>query len=134
MTDAPEPPAARRILPTERQSITHKFQVGAMTGYLTVGLYPDDHMPAEIFLTMGKEGGVVSGLLDAFATAFSFGLQYGVPLQHLVGHFTGMSFEPRGHTGNPDIPYAQSIPDYVARWLALRFLPAADEGPAPEAR
>lgn len=122
MADDEAPPAPqRRLLPDDRPSITHKFVIGGMTGYLTVGLYPDDRAPAEIFLTMGKEGGVVSGLLDAFATAFSFGLQYGVPLEHLIDHFTGMRFEPSGHTGNPAIPYAQSIPDYVARWLRLRF-------------
>src|SRR2546426_4956328 len=31
-------------------------------------------------------------------------------------------FEPSGWTGNPKIPYAKSIPDYIFRWLALRFI------------
>ena len=36
--------------------------------------------------------------------------------------FAYMRFEPRGATDNPEIPQAHSIPDYVARWLASRFL------------
>jgi ribonucleoside-diphosphate reductase alpha chain len=33
-----------------------------------------------------------------------------------------MRFEPYGATSNPEIPQARSIPDYIARWLALHFL------------
>ena len=33
-----------------------------------------------------------------------------------------MRFEPMGETGNPQIPQAQSIIDYVARYLELRFV------------
>jgi len=87
-----------------------------------VGLFPDGK-PAEIFLVMGKEGGVVRGLLDGFATAVSLALQFGVPLEDLVARFTHMSFEPAGFTQNPDVPHAKSILDYVFRWMALKFIP-----------
>ena len=33
-----------------------------------------------------------------------------------------MRFEPSGWTGNPQIPYAKSIMDYIFRWLGARFL------------
>jgi ribonucleoside-diphosphate reductase alpha chain len=33
-----------------------------------------------------------------------------------------MRFEPEGITGNPEIPFAKSMPDYIMRWLASRFL------------
>ena len=115
----------RRALADERDSLTHKFKVGGHTGYLTVGLFPDG-TPAELFLVVGKEGGVVRGLLDGFATSVSLALQYGVPLRELVDRFTGMSFEPAGWTPNTDVPYAKSILDYVFRYLALKFL-ADDE-------
>src|SRR5581483_8623300 len=29
---------------------------------------------------------------------------------------------PEGITGNPEIPFAKSMPDYIMRWLASRFL------------
>ena len=112
----------RRRLPDERKSITHKFAVGNHEGYITVGLY-DDGTPGELFVTMSKEGSVISGLMDAFATSVSIGLQYGVPLEVLVNKFVHMRFEPSGYTNNPHIRIAKSIIDYIFRWLAIKFLP-----------
>jgi ribonucleoside-diphosphate reductase alpha chain len=108
-------------LPDERQALTHKFSVGGHEGYLTVGLYPDG-TPGEIFIVMSKEGSVVSGLMDSFATSISLALQYGVPLRTLVEKFMHTRFEPAGFTGNPDIPMAKSIMDYLFRYMALKFL------------
>ena len=111
----------RRKLPDERRALTHKFSVGEHEGYITVGLY-DNGMPGEIFLTVAKEGSTISGLMDAFATAVSIALQYGVPLSTLVDKFSHSRFEPSGFTQNPEIPMAKSIMDYIFRWLASRFL------------
>jgi ribonucleoside-diphosphate reductase alpha chain len=111
----------RRKLPDERRSITHKFSIGGHEGYITVGMY-DDGAPGEIFITMAKEGSTISGLMDAFATAVSFNLQYGVPIKFLVDKFAHVRFEPSGWTGNQQIPYAKSIMDYIFRWLGAKFL------------
>ncbi len=62
--------------------------------------------------------------MNSFATAISIALQYGVPLETLVHKFSYMRFEPEGITGNPEIPFAKSMPDYIMRWLASRFLDA----------
>jgi len=113
----------RRKLPDERRSITHKFSIGGHEGYITVGMY-DEGAPGEIFITMAKEGSTISGLMDAFATAVSFNLQYGVPLKFLVDKFAHVRFEPSGWTGNQQIPYAKSIMDYIFRWLGAKFLSA----------
>jgi len=78
--------------------------------------------PGEIFITMAKEGSTISGLMDAFATAVSFNLQYGVPFKFLVDKFAHVRFEPSGWTGNPQIPYAKSIMDYIFRWMGAKFL------------
>ena len=69
----------RERLPDTRRSLTHKFSVANHEGYITVGLY-DDGRPGEVFITMAKEGSTVGGLMDAFGTAISMSLQYGVPL------------------------------------------------------
>ncbi|MBM3286721.1 MAG: vitamin B12-dependent ribonucleotide reductase [Candidatus Eisenbacteria bacterium] len=121
---APRPAArpTRHRLPDERASITHKFSIGGHEGYVTVGLY-EDGKPGEIFIVMAKEGSVVSGLVDCFATAVSIALQYGVPLKVLVDKFIHSRFEPSGFTNHPEIRYAKSITDYIFRWLAHRFLP-----------
>jgi ribonucleoside-diphosphate reductase alpha chain len=113
---------ARRRLPEERKAITHKFSIGGHEGYLTVGMY-EDGTPGELFCVMAKEGSVVSGLMDSYATAISLSLQYGVPLQVLVDKFSHVRFEPSGFTGNPQLPIAKSIVDYVFRWMAAKFLP-----------
>ena len=118
---------SRRELPAERPAITHKFAVGGHEGYLTVGLYPEDGMPGELFVTMSKEGSTIRGLMDTIATSISLALQYGVPLQVLVDRFSHMRFEPSGFTGNKDIPIAKSIVDYIFRWLGARYLSTTDE-------
>ncbi len=111
----------RRKLPDERASITHKFSIGGHEGYLTVGMF-EDGQPGEIFIAMAKEGSTISGLMDSFATAISYCLQYGVPLKFLVEKFAHVRFEPSGWTGNPHVPYAKSIMDYIFRWLGAKFL------------
>jgi ribonucleoside-diphosphate reductase alpha chain len=83
----------------------------------------EDGTVGEIFLTdIGKEGSTLRGMMNSFATAISIALQYGVPLETLVRKFSYMRFEPEGVTGNPEIPFAKSMPDYIMRWLASRFL------------
>ncbi|MDX6588981.1 MAG: ribonucleoside-diphosphate reductase alpha chain, partial [Solirubrobacterales bacterium] len=120
--EAAEPKPVRRKMPRERESITHKFSIAGHEGYITAGKYDDDTV-GEIFLTdIGKEGSTMRGLMNAFATAISLGLQYGVPLEVFVRKFSYMRFEPEGMTGNPEIPFAKSLPDYIMRWLASRFI------------
>jgi ribonucleoside-diphosphate reductase alpha chain len=115
------PQPVRRKLPDERSAVTHKFSIAGHEGYLTVGLYDDQH-PGEIFLRMAKEGSTVSGLMDTIATMTSIALQYGVPLKALVDKFSHTRFEPAGFTNNREIPIAKSVMDYVFRFLGNRFL------------
>ena len=116
----PQPP--RHRLPRERESLTHKFSVAGHEGYITAGKYEDGSL-GEIFLTdIGKDGSTLRGMMNAFATAISIGLQYGVPLETFVRKFSYMRFDPEGMTTNPEIPFAKSLPDYIMRWLASRFL------------
>src|SRR5687767_3372024 len=114
----------RNRMPRERQSITHKFSIAGHEGYITAGMYEDGTV-GEIFLTdIGKEGSTLRGMMNAFATSISIALQYGVPLETLVRKFSYMRFDPEGMTTNPEIPFAKSMPDYIMRWLASRFLDA----------
>ena len=105
----------------DRNGIIHEFKMNGYKGFLTVGLY-DDGSPAEIFVDISKEGSTVSGLMDTIAILTSFCLQYGVPLQKLVEKFQFMAFEPSGFTGFDKIAFAKSLPDYIFRWLGLKFL------------
>ncbi|MBI2723589.1 MAG: vitamin B12-dependent ribonucleotide reductase [Chloroflexi bacterium] len=122
-SEAPKP--VRRKMADTRSSLTHKFSIEGHDGYITVGLY-EDGTPGEIFLSMAKQGSTVSGLMEAFGRAISYTLQYGVPVQDLVRNFAHMRFEPMGRTENRNIPVAQSIIDYVFRWLASQFMSAEE--------
>jgi ribonucleoside-diphosphate reductase alpha chain len=115
------PGTRRRKLPSERDSVTHKFSIGGHEGYITVGKYKDG-TPGEIFIKMAKEGSTLSGIMDAFALSVSISLQYGVPMRALVDKFIHSRFEPSGYTGNPEIRYAKSIVDYIGRWLGAKFI------------
>jgi ribonucleoside-diphosphate reductase alpha chain len=64
--------------------------------------------------------------MDAFATAVSLALQYGVPLQALVDKLSHTRFDPQGFTKNPEVPIAKSLMDYIFRWMASRFMPQED--------
>jgi ribonucleoside-diphosphate reductase alpha chain len=119
--DLLSPPKPRRVrLPDERTAITHKFSISGHEGYITVGLYPNGK-PGEMFISMAKEGSVVSGLMDSFATSVSIMLQYGVPLKVLINKFSHARFEPSGFTSNKEIPIAKSVMDYIFRWMDLKF-------------
>src|SRR6476661_7162475 len=109
----------------------HIKMIGAVQrfilGAVSAGMYEDGTV-GEIFLTdIGKEGSTLRGMMNSFATAISISLQYGVPLETLVQKFAYMRFEPEGITQNPEIPFAKSMPDYIMRWLASRFLDDLDE-------
>jgi ribonucleoside-diphosphate reductase alpha chain len=111
----------RQKLPRTRSSRTFEFRVADCKGFATIGEY-EDGRPGEIFLTVSKQGSTLSGIMDAFAKAISYGLQYGVPLRAFVEAFTNMRFEPAGMTDDPDIRFASSIMDYLFRRLALEYL------------
>jgi ribonucleoside-diphosphate reductase alpha chain len=120
----------RRHLPSTRRSLTHKFSVGGHEGYVTVGLY-DDGKPGELFITMAKEGSTIGGLMDVIGTQTSMGLQYGVPIDVFVKKFSHTRFEPSGWTGNPDIPNAKSVVDYIFRFLGMEFIPGYRDENSP---
>jgi ribonucleoside-diphosphate reductase alpha chain len=111
----------RRKLPDTRTATTHHFRIADYDGYITAGMY-EDGSPGEVFMKMAKQGSTVSGLMDSLAICMSLALQYGVPLQTIADKLSHMRFDPSGFTGNPEIPMAKSIVDYVVRWLASQFL------------
>ena len=110
----------REVMPITRDSVTHKFSINGHEAYLTIGLF-EDGRPGEIFMKISKEGSTLSGLIQGFCRSFSIALQLGLTVEDAVGRFKGMRFDPAGQTSNPDIPFASSILDYVARYLEYQF-------------
>lgn len=118
-TTSPSQPTRQR-LPQTRQSVTHRFDIDQLKGYITVGLYPDGR-PGEVFIKIAKHGSTMSGLVDTIAVLTSLALQYGVTVESLARKFEFTRFEPSGWTQHPDLRQAKSLVDYVFRWLGLEF-------------
>jgi len=114
----------RRRLPDERDAKTAKVSIGGTEVYITPGFFGDGSL-GEIFVRVSKQGSTLNGIMDAWATAFSIGLQHGVPLETFIEKFSDQEFEPKGWTSHPIIRRARSIPDFLAQWLALNFAPNA---------
>jgi ribonucleoside-diphosphate reductase alpha chain len=112
----------QRNMPKDHPAYQHEFRIKGFKGFLTMGLYPEDADLGEIFVNFAKQGSTLQGMAMAWAIAISMGLQRGVPLEDYVRMFAHMSFEPAGFTDNEQIPFATSIPDYVVRYLASKYL------------
>jgi hypothetical protein len=87
----------------------------------------DDGTLAEIAVRWGKHGSTAAGLADAYASAVTAGLEHGVPLADLLRSGLGLRFPPGEATDDPEIPRARSAVDYVARRLAIDWLPFAEQ-------
>ncbi|WP_019814202.1 TSCPD domain-containing protein [Saccharomonospora saliphila] len=71
-----------------------------------------------------KHGTFSNGLTAALAELLSTALAHGMTVNEFVHRFLHTRFEPFGITsGDPDIDWASSPMDYLARRLAIDFLP-----------
>jgi ribonucleoside-diphosphate reductase alpha chain len=112
----------RLSLPDDIETLRHGFRIGAHKGYFHLGLDPVKNTPIELFIRMARFGSTVGGLLDCYATLFSKALQYGIPMEDLISHMEGSKFPPSGFTQNENIRSADSIMDYIAKFIRLNFL------------
>jgi len=77
---------------------------------------PDGALAA-VTVGWGKHGSLTAGLMDAFSTAVTAGLEHGVPPADLLRPARGMRFPPAGNTSDPEIPCADSVADYLSQRL-----------------
>jgi len=119
-------PRARDSLPTHTRGYTQKTSVGGHRLYVQTSEYADGRL-GELAITLHKEAPSFRGLMDAFAASVSTGLQHGVPLAEYVEAFVGTRFGPAGVVdGDPAVPTASSLIDYVFRNLAAHYLKGHD--------
>lgn len=114
--------AHRERLPKRRQGVRHAVEVAGAEMFVTVNRF-EDGRPGEVFAKWGKEGSTSGGLMDGFSIMLSLALQYGAPIAVIVEKLKDMRFEPMGMTDDEDITEASSVMDWLARRLALDFLP-----------
>lgn len=109
-------------MPRRRAGHTISVTIGDERFYLTANGREDGSL-GEVFIQWGKQGTTGAGLMDIYAVALSVGLQHSVPLVELVRQGLDLHFVPDGRTNDPEIPRVRSIADYVARRLAIDWLP-----------
>jgi ribonucleoside-diphosphate reductase alpha chain len=116
---------ASGVLPRRRSGHTTAVTIGAERFYL-IANQRDDGGLGEVFIHWGKYGSSSAGLVSTYAIALSIGLRHRVPLAELIRPGLGQVFMPHGRTDDPDIPRVWSAVDYIARRLALDWLPYPD--------
>jgi ribonucleoside-diphosphate reductase alpha chain len=112
----------RRQLPRRRSGHTVTVTIGTEPFCLTANQREDGSL-GEVFIHWGKHGSSAAGLVSAYAAGLSLGLQHRVPLADLIRPGLGQYFVPNGHTDDPEIPRVRSAVDYIARRLAIDWLP-----------
>ena len=115
----------QRQMPRRRGGHTTAVTIGAERFYLTAN-QRDDGSLGEIFIHWGKHGTSSAGLVSTYAIALSLGLAHRVPLAELIRPGLGQYFAPHGGTDDPEIPRVCSAVDYIARRLAIDWLPYPD--------
>ena len=115
----------RRHMPRRRSGHTVTVTIGTECLCLTAN-QRDDGSLGEVFIHWGKHGSSTAGLVSAYAAGLSLGLQHRVPLADLIRPGLGQYFVPNGHTDDPEIPRVRSAVDYIARRLAIDWLPYPD--------
>jgi ribonucleoside-diphosphate reductase alpha chain len=120
LAQAPIERGIRNVMPKDVTGSRHKFDIAGHKGYITMNNYPDGTL-GEVFMKLGRSGSTMSGLLNSFTQLLSISLQYGVPVEKIVGSFAHTKFEPAGMTDNPQIRFADSLIDYLAKLLDQRY-------------
>ena len=115
----------QRHMSRRRSGHTTAVTIGAERFYLTAN-QRDDGSLGEVFIHWGKHGTSSAGLVSTYAIALSMGLAHRVPLAELIRPGLDQDFMPNGRTNDPEIPRVCSAIDYIARRLALDWLPYHD--------
>jgi hypothetical protein len=115
----------QRHMSRRRSGHTTAVTIDAERFYLTANQREDGSL-GEVFIHWGKHGTASAGLVSMYAIALTTGLAYRVPLAELIRPGLGQYFTPNGRTDDPEIPRVCSMVDYIARRLAIDWLPYSD--------
>jgi len=106
----------RRRLNDVRLAITHKLQLPEHAVYFRIGLF-EDGTPGEVFINLDQDGSGLGHAYHQIGVLLSMCLQSGWTVEMLHKKFSFVKGVPDGYTGNQFIRFANSIIDYLVRWM-----------------
>ncbi|MGL6174393.1 MAG: vitamin B12-dependent ribonucleotide reductase [Cellulosilyticaceae bacterium] len=118
----PTPNQLTRTKPSGiRTAHVHEAEMGGLKLYITVSFYSDGTL-GELYVSAGRQGSLVKGLLDSLSTTVSKMLQYGIPAEDISRMYRGQKFEPSGFVaGHPYIKMADSISDLISKIIDIEL-------------
>ena len=135
----PNHTSKREPLLGDRRGSSIVLTLGAMEITFTINVY-EDGRPGEVFVhvfspsTLGVAAPETDSLLHALARSVSLGLQYGVPVEVYIEQLRHIRSDVAGFvTGHAQIRYARSIPDLLAQWLRIKFMPEMEDADVKKA-
>jgi ribonucleoside-diphosphate reductase alpha chain len=109
-----------RVKPTGiRAARVHKASINGLTLYITTSYYEDGRL-GELFVTTGRQGSLIKGLLESISTTISKMLQYGIAPQDIAKMYRGHKYEPSGFVSDhPYIKQVDSISDLISKIIDI---------------
>ncbi|WP_091329984.1 TSCPD domain-containing protein [Micromonospora aurantiaca (nom. illeg.)] len=95
--------------------MTSTFVIDGVPGRLAT-IATSNGEVAHVDLRAGTHNSTLAGLTDALSTAITTALRAGAP-PAFVDAFRRTRYVPAGATGDPHVPYATSLGDYLAQRL-----------------
>lgn len=104
-----------------RKAHVHEAAINGLKLYITTSFYDDGRL-GEVYVSSGRQGSLVKGLLDSISTIISETLQYGVKPENIAKMYRGQKYEPSGFvTGHPYIKYVDSISDLISKIIDIEL-------------
>lgn len=104
-----------------RTAHVHEAEMAGLKLYVTTSFFEDGRL-GEVYISAGRQGSLIKGLLDSLSTTISEMLQYGVPPKDIAKMYRGQKYEPSGFvTRHPYIKSADSISDLISKIIDIEM-------------
>lgn len=104
-----------------RTAHVHEVEITGLKFYITTSFY-DNGKLGEVYISAGRQGSLIKGLLDSLSTTISEMLQYGVSPKNISQMYRGQKYEPSGFVKNhPYIKNADSISDLISKIIDIEL-------------
>lgn len=113
------PTLTRERIPYEPICVKNAVKMDGYTFHIQRSFYGDGRL-GEIFVTAGKQGDTVKGLMEVICILISKVLQYGIPVEVISDILRNTEFSPKGLVKNhPYVKSATSVTDLISKFMDM---------------